>query len=181
MGEDETVFAVVARYQYDADDPAVYDGGEAPDMPRYAVVWAEATEPTEGAILAAARQARQVFGRVHSATAEQWQMLDLYRKWGEALGCCAVLEHASAEHQAEAFNTLWQLVNEGRFSYSAGLGRLHQQLAGFTIDQTGRLPRFTGGSGGAVDDWVYAVCWARVAAGRAHGPAKLQTSLFYRQ
>lgn len=165
-GGDETVFSVVARYEYGPNDPAVYEGGAAPGVTHYAVVWAEPiANGTEAGILAAAARARAVFGRLDHAIAEQWQTADIAPKWGKALGCRVDSEAASAQAQATAFNELWQLVNEARFHYSSSHERLHEQLAGFTIDQTGRrLPRFTGGSGKAVDDWVYSVCWATVAA-----------------
>lgn len=160
---DDTVFAVVARYA----DKAGAD--------HYAAVRCVAIrDSTEEQILAAAEDARRVFGRINKAVAEVYQMADLVKKWGRLLGGRYELENASGPAQAAAFNELWQLVNEGRFHYPAAMEKLHEQLTAFQIDtNSGRLPRFTGGSGKAVDDYVYATCWARVAASKACGNARV--------
>lgn len=150
---DDTVFAVVARYTDQAG--AVH----------YAALRCKGiTTSKEAEILAEAEDARKVFGPFTRAVAETYQMADLAPKWGEALGCYAYMESASGPAQAVAFNELYQLVNEGRFHYPAALEKLHEQLCGFQINVDGRLPKFTGGSGKAVDDYVYATCWARVAS-----------------
>lgn len=151
---DETVFAVVARYQDKAG------------VEHYAMVRCEAIRGSdEASILSAAEQVREVFGRMHRATAEVYQMADVAPKWGKALGCRAELESASRQAQAAAFNSLWQLVNEQRFHYPTGFERLHEELSAFQIYDTGsHIPAFSGGSGKAVDDHVYAGVWALVAA-----------------
>lgn len=156
---DDTVFAVVGRWQ------------DTTGATRYAVLRCEViANPTERAILAAAEEARGVFGRVRRAVAEVYQMADLAPKWAKSLGATLQLENASGPSQATAFNEFWQLVNEGRLVYPTSMELLHDQLTGFQVDTSGRLPRFTGGSGKAVDDAVYATCWALQAARRAPRP-----------
>lgn len=152
---DDTVMAVVARYE------------DTAGTSHYAVVWCQALVPTEGAILEAAEQVRAIFGNsIAQMVVEIYQCADLAPKLRKTLNCTVELESASGQAQAGAFNELWQLVNEGRFHYPAAFERLHEQLCGFQINTDAHLPKFTGGSGDAVDDYVYATCWATVGARR---------------
>ncbi|MEN6545835.1 MAG: hypothetical protein ABFE07_07340 [Armatimonadia bacterium] len=157
-GRDETVFSVVGSYTDEA-------GAQ-----HYAVLRCQLIpDSKEASLVAAAEDARKVFGRVDKLIAETYQMMDAAPKVAQALGCRYDLESAGSQAQAAAFNELWQLVNEGRFHYSGAMEKLHEQLAGFQINTDGRLPSFTGGSGAACDDYVYAACWARVAAHKPGG------------
>lgn len=139
-GRDASVFVVIARCPGDV----------------YRVVWLEVMRTgAEAEILASYEKARKVFG-TFSSIAETYQSADIAPKIN------AELRAATGPAQVGMFTHLHRCCTEGRFRFPASEEGdiLHKQLKKFTVDTTKAQPRFTGGSGAAVDDAVFAACWA---------------------
>jgi len=113
----------------------------------------------EGEVLGCHKRAKDLFGRLNTIC-EIYQSADLAPKLG------AELRHATGPAQVGLFSELHRLAVEGRLKWPAGPegDKIRGQLATFRVDTSGPQPKFSGGSGKAVDDSVFGLAWGVQAA-----------------
>jgi len=123
---------------------------------------------SEGEVLAEARRTRDVCGP-HRRIIEAYQSADIAGRLN------AELRHATSQAQSVLFGRLHRLMAEGRLKWPRGPEGdiLRRQVTAFTVDTSSAQPRFSGGSGAAVDDAVYALGWALEAADQRRRVARI--------